>query len=365
MSLTKPIALLGLMGVAAFVSISTMAAHHFAFGSSEPDIPYSIGDIFVFASEKPGYTTFILTANPSLPPGKGGGEKANLTPKTAFPRGGLFNIHIATDKEFEQGMTLTVSFDGLDVSIVQINNPNATIGEIGRLIGEAKVEKSTVLNNGMKFWAGRSLEPLYINAYDFGVFQSGINAGKLDDNAYRTTGKDIFENARISSIVFDVPNELIKKEKMYVFATTARQDPKHGNEWIQVNRMAYPLTSYITFFNTPTLQYQHDQTRPDTDKDRKMAISTNIFRAVTAAGVQTDPSAYSNKTADKMTPDVLTYTIGDRSGFSFGGTGGRALTDDVADIVFSAYVGKPFSDFIVDPVRYQQPFPYVIPVNQP
>ncbi|MCG8456529.1 MAG: DUF4331 domain-containing protein [Holophagales bacterium] len=337
-----------------------MAAHHFAYGSPEPDLPYSIGDVFVFESDTDGFTTLLLTVNPSFPPG--GTDESVVPADLAFGSGGLYNIHIASDKQLEEGITLTVSFDGADARIGEISHPNAPLGEAGRLLGHAEVGKTAVLENGVKFWAGRSVEPYFVNAFDFSNFQAGINAGALDDKAFRKTNKDVFSQANISSIVMDVPNRLLD-QTIHVFATTAKRDTSHGNEWIQVNRMGNALTSYIFFYNTPTLQFQHDQTRPDTDGDREMAISTNVFRAVVAGGAQKNPSAYSDDLAAKMTPDVLTYRLGDDSGFSFGGSGGRPLDDDISDTVFSAFVGRPFTDFVEDPGRYRDTFPYVIQVS--
>ncbi|MEW5248694.1 DUF4331 family protein [Microbulbifer discodermiae] len=340
-----------------FMAFSILAntAHHFQSDLVKQYPEYNIGDVFVFESADKASTVFILTANPSAP-GKGG-NSANLTPATAFGSDGLYNIHIATQPDIKKGSTYTFQFDGEQMRVGSIDNPNAKIGDRGELVTTGKVGSTLTLDNGIKIWSGRVIEPYFVDAYDFGSFHEGINNGKLDKNAFKKTEKDIFDEARISAIVVEIPNKLLP-ETVYVYGTTATQESDH-NMWVQINRMGNVLVPYMFLWDSPTVRLEHDQHRPDGDQRHQATISNNVFRAVSIAGGQKDPTDYANTLAKQLTPDVLAYKVGTTAKYGIGTQGGRPLNDDPTDVVLSAYLGVPMTDYINNPKRYSNEFPYL------
>ncbi|OBQ57644.1 hypothetical protein SP90_00990 [Halodesulfovibrio spirochaetisodalis] len=343
------------------MSFPAHSAHHFQTDLVSHYPEYNIGDVFVFNTPDMKSTVFILTANPSKP-GKGG-PSANLTAKTDFGSGGLYNIHIASDKDIKTGVTYTFIFDGDKIRVGKIDNPNAKIGDKGKTLADAQVGQKFELNGEIKVWTGRILEPYFVDAFDFGVLQNSITMGTLDKNAFKKTAKDIFTNARISAIVMEIPNTMLSPE-VYYYGTTAVMDHHHGNEWVQVNRMGNVLMPYIFLWDSPATRLEHDQHRPDGDDRHKNTISNNVYRAASVSGGQKNVTEYANTVAEQLTPDVLMYKIGTKAKYGIGSSGGRPLDDDPSDVVFSTYLGIPMSDGIPNPKHYTESFPYVIPVDR-
>jgi hypothetical protein len=60
-------------------------------------------------------------------------------------------------------------------------------------------------------------------------------------------------------------------------------------------------------------------------------------------------------------PLVLPFRIGTSASYSFAGINGRALVDDVMDVVTAMYFNRPVDDQVV-PMAHRDQFPYV---NEP
>jgi len=343
---------------ATFLAASTAwSAHHFQSGLAGKFPAYDLNDAYVFKSERPGYTVFILSVQPSAP-GKGDVE---LPVTEVFGQGGVYSMHIARGKDLKSGLTLTFVADGNRLRVGRIDSPNAKIGETGTKLGEGEIGQTFDASGDLKVWAGRVLEPFFGNGAGIPAFHESIAKGQLSPQAFQNA-EDLFVGAKTSAIVVEVPNAALG-ETAYYFITSAMMDPGHHNEWVQINRKAHILMPYVFFGDTPTVQIEHDQHRPDTDGDHMGALSNNIYRAAAVTGAQADPTRYANDTAALLTPDVLSYRVGTSADYSVGVMNGRALHDDAMDTVLSLYVGKPMTDHVKSSGNYRTTFPYVVPAR--
>ncbi len=338
------------LGLASLVS-DGHASGHFISGLQGKYPAYDLNDTYVFRSSNEGHTTFISSANPSKP-----GTTAPASGVT-FGEGGLYNLHIAKNDGFKTGMTLVFSFKGGAVQISQIDAPNAPVGEAGKVLGNGKVGEAIVLSNGVRVWAGRGRDPFFGNGIDLGKFNAAKRAGKFEPKLFKTSG-DLFAASAASFIVVDVPNTMLGSE-IKVFTTTA---VKHKGDWVQAARHANVLFPYVFLNDTPAVQEDHEQHRPDSDvKERRQAVVNNAFWAASVSQAKKcDTMAYANKVADAVMPDVLTYKPGTKARYTIGSLNGRPLHDDAMNTVLQLMYGVAIDDSANDMKRYKTAFPYIV-----
>ncbi len=327
---------------------------HFISGLQGQFPAYDLNDTYVFRSGRDGYTTIISSANPSAP-----GQQGPISGVT-FGDEGLYNLHISLDGEFGTGMTLTFDFDGEAVNVGKIAAPNADVGEAGDTIGSGTVGEAMELEGGIHVWTGRGQDPFFGNGIDLAEFSANRAAGKFTPEVFEKSG-DLFTGATASFIVAEIPNEMLGDE-IKVFTTASV--PYQGG-WAQVSRHANVLFPYIFFADTPTVQEDHEQHRPDEDVEmRRKALVNNAFWAVSVADAQGgNAMAYANQVADAVMPDVLTYRPGSEAGYALGDLNGRALDDDAMNTVLEMMHGVAIDDRADDASRHTAEFPYIIPAE--
>ncbi|MFS1525734.1 DUF4331 family protein [Microbulbifer sp. 2304DJ12-6] len=345
---------------------SAFSSHHWETELANKYPQYNLGDAYVFKSASPGHTTFILTGNP--PPIGKGGDAQNLTNATSFGDNGLYSFHISKNKKMSEGFTLNFKFNGPSFDVGILDEPNGKIGMFGRKLLSGKVGETIQTKSGIKIWAARTLEPYFVDAFDFGAFQKNIMDGNFDKQVFKKHYRqDIFKDSRISSIVIDIPNKLLG-ENVYFYGSSSMKVMGGHDEWMQITRVANVLMQYIFLYNTHPSGVVLDQTRPDTDHKLTSSISNNVFRAVSEAGGVGGGvkaiSEYANRVADMLTPDVLKFKIGSEGDYKIGGDSGRPLYGDSSNEVFKVYTGVVVDDFISNPKKYTSKFPYLIPVNK-
>ncbi|WP_282611416.1 DUF4331 family protein [Pelagibius sp. Alg239-R121] len=340
---------------AACVALTSFAstgygAGHFTSGLQSQYPEYDLNDTYVFESNKEGHTSIISSSNPSAP----GTGKA---PAVVFGQGGQYNLHIAQDDKFETGMTLVFTFEGENVEVHKVDTPNAAVGEQGEQLGGGKIGETVNLADGIQVWTGRGDDPFFGNGVGLAKFNAAKQQGKFTPDVFKEDG-DLFDGATASFIVVDVPNQMLG-EKVSVFTTTSVE---HKGEWSQVDRHANVLFPYVFLSDTPAVQEDHGQHRPDLDvEERRQAIVNNIFWAVSTSKTKPDSAMeYANEVADMIMPDVLTYTPGTRASYAVEGLNGRALHDDAMNTVLRLMNGVSIDDNAYDVKRYTAEFPYIV-----
>lgn len=330
------------------------AAGHFISGLQGKYPAYDLNDTYVFQSSNEGYTTVISSTNPSTP--GSGSSPAGVV----FGNDGLYNVHLAQDVEFKTGMTLVFDFEGDHIEVRKIDAPNAAIGEKGALLGRGKVGKIVSLPGAIRIWTGRGKDPFFGNGVGLGKFNAAKQKGDFAPALFKQDG-DLFGGATASFIVVDIPNQMLGDE-VKVFTTTS---VKHKGEWAQVDRHANVLFPYVFLSDTPAVNEDHDQRRPDLDvQERRQAIVHNVFWAVSVSGAKQGNAAdYANKIADMVMPDVLTYKPGTKASYAVDGLNGRPLNHDAMNTVLELMTGTAIDDYADDAKRYTSEFPYIIGAN--
>jgi Domain of unknown function (DUF4331) len=340
------VALAAVLATSAIVS----ASHHFESALSQAGPAFDHTDVYVFPSERTGYTVFIANVNPNVEPG---GE-------SPFDDKGLYSIHIGRDQALSNGMTLTFQFTGSKGRVGLVGGANEGVGSRGPMIGEVNIGHSAVIGKGLKVWVGAIRDPFMGNCVGLARQHVSEASGKFNPNAYDNK-VDFFEQRTTGSIVVEVPNSMLG-QSVYLYATTAKRSV---DDWIQINRMANPLLTHMFMHFDAQNTLEHVAHRPDSDSMRSSAISGHVLRMVTMAGTHKDNAVpYTDKVVKRLLPDLIGYTVGKPAHYSAGSLGGRSLADDVMDSQISLFWGKTMTDgsnYNAD--RRQKSFPYIIPLS--
>ena len=336
--------------LAAFVGTFAYGSHHFESALSQAGPKFDLLDVYVFPSERPGYTAFIANVNPNVEPGSA----------SPFDDNGLYSFHIGQDQALSNGMTVTFQFTGTKGRVGLVNGANEGVGSRGPMIGEFTIGQAAEIDKGLKVWAGSIRDPFMGNCVGLARQHLSVASGKFNPTVYDNK-VDFFEPRTAGSLVVEVPNSMLG-QSVYVYATTA----KHAyGDWIQINRMANPLLThmFMHFDNQNTLE--HVSHRPDTDDMRSSTIAGHVLRMVTMAGTKKSHEiAYADDIAKRLLPDLIGYTVGGPANYLAGTMGGRGLADDVMDSQISLFWGKTMTDGAnKNADRYQASFPYVIALS--
>ena len=332
------------------ISTTANASHHFESAIAQAGPAFDLTDVYVFPSERPGYTVFVANVNPNVEPGSA----------SPFDDNGLYSIHIGQDQALSNGMTLTFQFTGTKARVGLVNGANEGVGSRGSMVGEVSIGKSAEISKGLKVWAGATRDPFMGNCVGLARQHVSEASGKFNPNAYDNK-VDFFEPRSAGSLVVEVPNSMLG-QSVYFYATTA----KHADgDWIQINRVANPLQTHIFMHFDAQNTLEHVTHRPDSDGMRSSAIAGHVLRMVTMAGThKSDAVAYADEVVKRLLPDLIGYTVGESAEYAAGTMGGRGLGDDAMDSQISLFWGKTMTDgsnYNAD--RHQASFPYVVSLS--
>jgi hypothetical protein len=336
------------LGIIATVS-TTYASHHFESPLAQKFPQFDLTDVYVFNSEKKGYTTFMMDVNPTT--GKDG--------KAMFGENGVYSFHIASDRNMKgKGLTITAHLDGNDFVFGIATGSSPAVGTKGEPVGKAIVGKSEKFKNGMRVWTGAARDPFVGNSAGIIAFSQKLAQGELDLSTYKE-GVDLFAAFNTSAIVVEVPNKMLPKN-IHVYASSAMYNV---DKWEQVNRLANPLMTHLFMADNQMEVAEHVGHRPDMDLTRIYAVSGRVLRAVSLDGKLSNPVEYADSVATKLLPDMIPYKVGTKASYGFKKINGRAPTDDAMDTVLSLFLGREVTDHANTFDRHPSKFPYLVPVK--
>ena len=99
---------------------------------------------------------------------------------------------------------------------------------------------------------------------------------------------------------------------------------------------------------------------PSEDLERFGKSISDFAEKMTAyAGSAADPGEYGKRIAARLCPDTLPYELGTSAAFEVASFNGRALGDDVLDVMLTLAANTPIVDGLApDRARIRRDFPY-------
>lgn len=326
--------------------------HHFSTDLAKSHPQLDLTDVYAFESDQPGKTCLVMIVNPKSKPG----DVGNFSPDA------LYKFHLGDDKLHRSGMIYTIRIqDGL-ACVGLLEQAQDSTGLPGTELGRAPLAQTTLLGDGIRFWAGTVKDPFFGNQNGLREFRESEAAGALNLSVFKQhAGESPFTGLVSSAIVLEIPNEKLLKEIFY-FASVDWHD--HGH-WHRSNRLAYVLIPHLYLFSATDEQraHRHEHLPAHDHQYHGLAVAT-IESYSKQAGFQSDPGAYARRMAEMLLPDAVPYRIGTAAHYGVDGANGRKLTDDAMDVALSWVIGAPFSDEVSQPEgRASNTFPFVVPVT--
>lgn len=333
-------------------------SHHFDTDQAKNDPRLNCCDVYVFEG-RPGTTALVMTSN----------ADAGISSPDAFHPEGLYALRVDTDGDAKEDVVFKFRFGeprhahGDEHRHIQSYKViSADKEQVGGVDGEVIVEGETgtpTEKHGVRVYAGLAPELWAADAFAFFTTLTNLFTGdKYDPTAFQHK-ENLFQNRNVMAIVIEVPNAMLGKGKIGVWATISLFG--HAPE-VQICRWGYPLTTHLFLSNpsTPELTAKYHASTPSDDAVTiGAAIGAFAARLSARANPATDGEAHGKIVADMLCPSLLPYEVGTPAKFSVESFNGRALTDDAYDVMLSLATNTEVHDGVApNRARTQSEFPY-------
>jgi hypothetical protein len=274
-----------------------------------------INDLYVFA--KGSNTVLALTTNPAI--NLFGGH---------FGSNVRYVVNVDKSGDAVADAAYVVTFGAPSASgaqaytVTRYTGSNARTFRIGHALGGGSTAGSgqAWLQAGARAFAGVRSDPFFFDLTGFLGSVKGIGTDALGQNP-----TDFFVGLNTNAIVLSIPNDQLGGSGAHlgVWAQTRYWD---GSTWAKADQIGRPAIN--TVFNaTGTDKNAFNVTDPAAQRTAFGGrFRSNIVGTLEHLGGYS--AAQAGAIADILLPDVLTFTVGDTSGF----LNGRRLTDDVIDV---------------------------------
>lgn len=171
-------------------------------------------------------------------------------------------------------------------------------------------------------------------------------------------GANYFQNRNVTAIVIEVPTQSIGDPAATVRAWVTVSLCGHAPE-VQVSRWGLPLMTHI-FITDPAVKDDYNRSLPAADVPRfSQVVAGALARVTQLAGSADDPAAYAQRVVERLFPTTLPYVLDSAASFGFAGFNGRAMTDNVENVMLSLQANTPIDQgAAVDRTNILGEFPY-------
>ena len=337
-------------------------SHHFDTPTGREDPRLNVCDVYLFPGTAHS-TVMVMTVNPAA-------TRDTVAP---FRDEAIYAFHIDTDLDGRQDVSFAVGFS--DVIHADPADPGAEhvqnyeVRRVARAGGAAVEEvvaagatgASTPEGHEVRAFAGVVHDAFAGDAAALNAFKDAFARGEFRPDSF-TNRVNYFHDHTVAAIVLEVDNRLISATpNVHVWVTVSL----HGHAPDQqVARWGLPLFTHIFLPDAETREQFNRSTASDGDTAFIASTIDTVTRYVTASGTSTDAGAYARRVAEKFGSLALPYALGTAASFDFTGFNGRALNDNVMDVMLTLLVNAPLSTGIrPDPDRFSTDYPYLRPVS--
>jgi hypothetical protein len=338
-------------------------SHHLDSPIARQDIRLDITDLYVFRGQIG--TVFAINVCHSI---------FGPIPVPGYHPEGMYEFKIDRNRDAIEDITYRFTFAERDSNgqqkyvLRRLTGPEAVDPHApGTVIAEGSTGETINTPTGLRVWAGRAGDPFWIEPdvlHAVGhAFQDGttVNLSGWD----RAKARNLFAGHSVYSIVLEVPDqELLAvpgNHHIGVWALSTLATDAGG--WRSINRVGLPMLPPLFAQYNEDLGNRLNAGRPKDDfATYGEAAAKSIAGVVSAYGTAGDPSAYGERVAHRLFPNMLPYTIGTAAVFGFEGWNGRSLTDNAPDVMFSLAANTPITLGIGKESVASKPspvFPYV------
>jgi hypothetical protein len=335
-------------------------SHHFDTAIAREDPRLNLLDFYLFRGQ-PGTTVMAMTVNPNA------GTKAPDT----FHEEGLYAFRFDVNDDAHEDVTFKIRFgavghaegeapDGRHVQTLEVRRAtgwDAAAGTQGEVIASGTTGRIVSYDAGVRIFAGLAPDLFAANRTGIDAFRAALAAEKFAPEVFRD-GANYFQNRNVTAIVVEVPTPLIGEAAATVRAWVTVSLCGHAPE-VQVSRWGLPLITHA-FIRDPAVQDDYNRSLPSADVPRfSQVVADALARVAQLAGSTDDPAAYAQRVVERLFPTTLPYVLDSAASFGFAGFNGRAMTDNVENVMLSLQANTPIDQgAAVDRTNILGEFPY-------
>jgi hypothetical protein len=332
-------------------------SHHFDTPTGRDDPRLNLGDFYLFAG-RAGFTVMAMTVNPEADP----------TRAPLFRDEGLYAFRFDARGDGQEDVSFRVRFGAATVSESGRHEQSFEVyralqGEVGQdgdgiLIAGGVTSETAAATNGVTAFAGSVHEVFAGNASGLEEFRSALAHGEFKPEAFANCPTS-FASRQVAAIVLEVPNELLGLGTVHGWATVSLRGRATEQ---QVARWGLPLISHLLLGDDEVGETYHRTPQSGSNRPFLGHIAGLVRRTTTLAETAADPDAYADRVLDRLGTLALPYIVGSPASFDFAGFNGRALHDDVMDVMLSLMTNSAISDGAApDRNLIATKFPYFTP----
>jgi hypothetical protein len=323
-------------------------SHHFDTPTGREDPRLNLCDYYLFEGGT-GRTVMAMTCNPSIAPGTA----------EAFRDEARYEFRFDTDGDGVEDVSFKVSFHaaagGQAFAVRRGSGPDAVRGSGGDLLAEGMTSWPTDGAQGSRAYAGVSQDVFAGDGTALEAFEAGFARGDYTPADFENHS-NLFAGRHVAVIVIEVPTELIGTGQVNGWATISLFG--HAPE-TQVARWGLPLLTHL-FIRDDRMREEYNHTAPSADNALFRAhIGDVVCETARRAGTVSDPQAYAERVLARLGPLTLPYKLDSPASFDYAGFNGRALGDDVMDVMLSLMSNSALGDGVApDSTLFSSDFPY-------
>jgi hypothetical protein len=332
-------------------------SHHFDTPTALEDPRINVCDFYLFDGRR-GNTVMAMTVNPD----------AGVSSPDTFREEALYAFRFDLDNDAREELSFKFQFGNVahptgdehrHVQAFQVRRAQGAAslrGADGELVVEGNTGEVIRGGNGVMAFAGLAPDLFAGDAAALGAFRNAFyNESRFDPAAFQNR-KNFFARRNVTAIVVEVPNALIGQGTVRAWATASLFG--HAPE-VQVSRWGLPLVTNI-FMPDAEMKERFNRTSPSDDQTPFVTqVHEVVERLVGLAGSAARPSDYAKQVTGRLFPTMLPYELDTSAAFAFTGFNGRALSDDVMDVILTLATNTALGDGVVpDKARIRDGFPY-------
>jgi Domain of unknown function (DUF4331) len=314
-------------------------SHHFDTALAREDPRLNICDFYLFRGQA-GTTIMAMTVNPNA------GTKAPDT----FHEEGLYAFRFDLNDDAHEEVTFKIRFgevghaegEGRHVQTLEVRRAtgrDAAEGTEGDVIASGTTGRIVAGDAGVRIFAGLAPDLFAAEPTAQIAYRAAAAAGKFARDVFQD-GTNYFQNRNVTAIVIEVPTRSIGDPAATVRAWTTVSLCGHAPE-AQVSRWGLPLVTHI-FITEEAAKDEYNRSHPSADVPRFSRIVADALPPfIQLAGSSDDPAAYAQRVVERLFPTTLPYVLDSAPSFGFAGFNGRAMTDNVENVMLSLQVNTP------------------------
>jgi hypothetical protein len=333
-------------------------SHHFDTPTARQDPRLNLCDFYLF--DGPGETTvMVMTVNPD----------AGKTAPDTFRDEGIYAFRFDLNDDAREELTFKFRFgpaghaEGDEhthtqtFEVFKAQGTDALRGAGGESLASGRLGEIAQTSAGVRAFAGLAGDLFAGDAAALGAFRKAFYEENRFHAAAFDNRQNFFANRNVTAIVLQVPDAMLGARALRAWATISLFG--HAPE-VQVSRWGMPLLTHL-FMPDPQMKEDYNRSEPAEDAVRFAPQASDVIGRITRlANPGCNPTVYAARAVDRLFPTTLPFTPGTPASFDFAGFNGRALTDDVMDVMLSLMTNTALGDGVApDARRVRDAFPYV------